>query len=80
MKERVKQMCKERGIALKDLADRVGIARESLTRALDGNPTLSTLQGIANALNVNVRDLFDVSKDNEFSCPNCGAKLTISAK
>jgi len=73
-------MCKARGIALKDLAEKVGIARESLTRALDGNPTLSTLQGIAAALEVDIRDLFEDSKNNEFTCPNCGAKLTVTSK
>lgn len=58
MKEKVKRLCKEKGITLKDLAAQIGIARESLTRALDGNPTLSTLQGIATALEVELYELF----------------------
>lgn len=58
MKDMVKQLCKAKGITLKDLADKIGIARESLTRALDGNPTLSTIQGIADGLNIEVSQLF----------------------
>lgn len=58
MKEKVKFLCKRRGITLKELAATIGIARESLSRALDGNPTLSTLQGIASALGVGVWELF----------------------
>jgi transcriptional regulator with XRE-family HTH domain len=61
MKEIVKSLCKQRGITLKELAAQIGIARESLTRALDGNPTLSTLQGIASALGVDVWQLFTSS-------------------
>jgi len=52
MKEKVKRLCKEQGKTLKDLAADIGIARESLTRALDGNPKLSTIQKIAKALKV----------------------------
>ena len=52
MKEKVKRLCKEQGKTLKDLAADIGIARESLTRALDGNPKLSTIRKIAKALNV----------------------------
>lgn len=58
MKDKVKQLCKERGTTLKELAGKMGIARESLTRALNGNPTLLTIQGIATALEVEVWQLF----------------------
>lgn len=81
MKEIVKHLCKEKGITLKDLAEKIGIARESLTRALDGNPTLSTIQGIATALDVNITDLFEQPEQaSEFMCPNCGTRLTVSKK
>lgn len=78
MKDKVKQLCKAKGITLKDLANKIGIARESLTRALDGNPTLSTIQGIADALEVNVTELFEPTKTIGFICPNCGTQLKIS--
>lgn len=55
---RVKELCAERGISLKGLAERMGIKPESLSRALNGNPQLSTLENIAKALEVNVSDLF----------------------
>lgn len=63
MKEKVKHLCKVRGITLKELAGKIGIARESLTRALDGNPTLSTIRGIAEALGVPAWELFSDSSD-----------------
>lgn len=54
---RVKEICKERGIDMKDLASMVGIDPASLSRAINGNPQFSTLNKIATALNVDVSDL-----------------------
>ncbi|MDY6229766.1 MAG: hypothetical protein SPL77_02700 [Prevotella sp.] len=39
------------------------IAPESLSRAINGNPQLSTIQAIAKNLNVEVADLFNISLD-----------------
>lgn len=39
------------------------IAPESLSRAINGNPQLSTIQAIAKNLNVEVADLFKISQD-----------------
>ena len=55
---RVKEILKERGIKMKDLARQINIAPETLTRTLKGNPQYSTLKSIADILKVSVRDLF----------------------
>lgn len=62
--ERVKALCADKGIALKDLAERMGIKPESLSRALYGNPRLSTLNRVAEALEVAVTDLFGGGTSN----------------
>lgn len=54
---RVKELCCEQGITLKGLAEKMGIKPESLSRALGGNPQLSTLENIAKALEVGVAEL-----------------------
>lgn len=36
----VKELCRIQGITLKELAQRIGIAPESLSRTLSGNPQL----------------------------------------
>lgn len=65
----VKEILKERGMKMKDLAEQTDIAPETLTRVLRGNPQYSTLKTIADTLGVSVRDLFkdkDVkTTDNE---------------
>lgn len=55
---RVKEILDERNILMKDFADQIGITRETLTRALKGNPQYSTLKAIADGLGVSVPELF----------------------
>ena len=44
---------------MRQLADKMQIVPESLSRAINGNPQLSTIQAIAKNLNVEVADLFN---------------------
>jgi transcriptional regulator with XRE-family HTH domain len=57
----VKNICKQQGITLKELAERMEVSPEAVTRMLseNGNPTLASLINIAKALNVEVYELFD---------------------
>lgn len=55
---RVKEILKERGLTQKQLADMIDIAEISLSRSINGNPTLDTLQKIASALDVDIIELF----------------------
>ena len=59
----VKDLCRMQGITLKDLAHKIVIAPESLSRTLNGNPQLSTLEAIASNLGVNLSDLFSTSHE-----------------
>ena len=65
MKLRIKEILKSQHISQKELADRMGILPESLTRILTGNPTLSTLENMAKALNVNIAELFDDERNEK---------------
>lgn len=59
----VKKMCKENGMTLSELAQKIGIAPESLSRSLNGNPQLSTLIDISEGLGVDVLSLFKNEDD-----------------
>ena len=74
MNLRVKEICKEKGTTIQELADNMEMKRESLSRAINGNPTLETLEKIATALGVNITELFDKPKNNTtgITCPHCG--------
>jgi len=80
MELRVKEVCKEKNVLMKDLADKLGINRISLTSAINGNPTIQTLEKIATALGVPVSELIDEPKASNFTCPNCGTSLRLTAE
>lgn len=80
MELRVKELCKEKGLQMQELADKLGITRITLTRNISGNPTISTLENIATALGVTVPELFAPQLTNRITCPHCGAVLEIREK
>jgi len=57
---RIKQLIKEKGITVAEVALRMGVTPPSLSRAINGNTTVEMLNRIAIAIDVPVTDLFDV--------------------
>jgi transcriptional regulator with XRE-family HTH domain len=55
---KIKEILKEKGMTMQQLAERLGIHRTNLSTSLSGNPTLSRLEEIAIILDVKVTDLF----------------------
>ena len=76
---RVNEICKEKGMTLKDLAKKLGVTYQSLYANLKetGNPTLSKLKDIADALGVEVAELFAPGESNVFTCPHCGKRYRL---
>lgn len=76
---RVQEICKQQGVTMQDLAKRMGVTYQALYAAVSGNPTIGKLGEIANALGVEVIDLFDGKQDesNVIICPHCGRKIKI---
>ena len=56
---RIKQVIKEQGTTVQELADKMGISRVGLSQHINGNPSVEVLERIASALNVQVSDLFE---------------------
>lgn len=105
IRKRVNELCKERGITQMELADKMGITRVALSislrpdrktkKAKDGAnavtyPSMETLKRIADALEIEVEDIFateevvsrhqsKVGNGGEvLRCPNCGAELVLA--
>lgn len=56
---RIKELCQSKGFTQKDLADKMGISDISLNKTLRGEyPQLQSLERIANALDVDIAELF----------------------
>ena len=79
---RIKEVIKEKGMTITELADKMGINRVNLSNMVNGNPTVETLNKIAGALEVSVTELFEQSKTGtaSLSCPHCGKSINIKAE
>jgi transcriptional regulator with XRE-family HTH domain len=62
---RVKEILKQQGKTMQQLADMIGINRVNLSNSLNGNPTLERLKQVADCLNVDVKDLFISTKPKQ---------------
>lgn len=61
----IKEVIKEKGYSVTSLAEKIGMTQVSLSRIINGNPTVETLEKIANALNVDVKEFFSSTKEAE---------------
>ena len=59
MKLRIKEICEEKGIMQRELAEKINITEVGLSKSLNGNPTLQRLVEIAEALDVPFLELFE---------------------
>ena len=81
MELRIKELCKVKGILQKELAQKIGVTDIALRASLKGNPTIGTLEKVANALGVNITELFEKSQSNTagITCPHCGTPNPLKA-
>ncbi len=75
---RIKEIIKAKGLTMQQVADRLNIARDTLTRNINGNPTVDTLQRIATAIGCNVSEFFGAAGTRDaLQCPHCGKPITV---
>jgi transcriptional regulator with XRE-family HTH domain len=78
MKLRILEICKQKGFTQKELAEKVSLSPVGLSKAINGNPTKSTLERIAVVLNVPITELFEQPATDVIICPYCGNKIKVS--
>ena len=77
---RIAEILKSKGITQKDLAEKIGISRVGLSKAINGNTTITTLRRIAAALELSVPELFAPQPSNTITCPKCGTVLEVKER
>lgn len=83
MSIRLKEVLSEKGITQKELAERMGISVVGMSKIATGNPTVETLEKIANALDIEVWELFKAPENKysgEVACPHCGQILKFTVE
>ena len=75
---RIKELLKEKNVTQKELAKRMGVSEGTISTFMSGkfSPTLDTLQRIAEALDIDIAELFTPV----LRCPNCGHVIHVKAE
>ena len=55
---KIKEVAKSKGMTMAQIAEKLNISNITLSQSLNGNPTLSRLTEVADALGVDVSELF----------------------
>lgn len=63
----IKEIIKQKGLTIQELAIKMGLSRIGLSKQINGNPTIETLQKIADALDVSVAELFASQTSGDFT-------------
>ena len=76
---RIKDLLKEKGVTINELADKMGISRVTLSTQINGTANIASYEKIATALNVPMWQLFASSEEVHpksdslsLTCPHCG--------
>ncbi len=79
---RIKEILKEKGMQVTELATLIEITPQNLSKLINEKtkPSIDTYERIAVALEVPFTDLFEQPKQNVITCPNCGARLEVKEK
>lgn len=79
MELRIKEICKERGMTIKDLATKIGLSAVAMSNLVNSKskPGIDVFERIASALNVPISDLFEQSAKDVVNCPYCGGKIKV---
>lgn len=56
------------------------ITKGALSQSINKNPTIETLQKIANVIGCKVGDFFLDEMDNSITCPHCKKKFPVEIK
>ena len=84
---RIKEILKDKGLTVNQLADMLEISRQALSKQIQGKMLVETAQRIAEALGVPMWQLFASpeevrpKKDGlSITCPHCGKDINIKVE
>lgn len=68
---------KEKGVGVQELADKLGVSRQTMSKQLKGSILVETAQKIADVLGVSITELFEKRPEPTLTCPHCGKEIHI---
>ena len=73
----IKRILKERGLTAMQVAERMGVTNVALSQHINGNPSVQTLERIAQAIGCDVTELFDPLPPT-IRCPKCNTEIVLN--
>lgn len=76
----IKKVIKEKGYKIEQVAEEMGVHRVTLCQTINSNPTIRTLQRIADVIKCDVSDFFldeIEKKESTLVCPHCGKPINV---
>lgn len=77
----VKSIIKQKGFTMEQVAEKLEITRVTLAQNLSRNPTVNTLQKIADVIECKVGDFFadeqEPADPNTITCPKCKTRFKM---
>lgn len=79
---RIKELLKEKGVTINELADKMGISRVTLSTQINGTANITSYEKIATALEVPMWQLFASTNDihpqaKTIICPHCQKPIPV---
>ena len=79
---RIKELLKEKGVTITELADKMGISRVTLSTQINGTANITSYEKIASALEVPMWELFASPNDihpqaKTIICPHCQKPIPV---
>lgn len=76
----IKAVINRQGYTMAQVAEKLGISQQAVSQAVNGNPSLSRLKEIAEAVGVTVADLVvdEPPMEPMMKCPYCGKELKLT--
>ena len=80
----IKKRIREYGFTTQQIAEKLSISQQAVSQAINGNPSLSRLKQIADAMGITVSELVADSPASHIEpqqkCPYCGHDLNIKVE
>ena len=79
----ISKVIRQHGFTIEQVADKLGLKRGSLANSIGGNPTVETLQKIADAIGCSRSEFFADEAESQPKqqpanvCPHCGKPINI---
>ena len=77
MEFNIKNTIKKYGLTSVEVANRMGISKTAISFMINGNPTVESLERIADAIGCDVTEFFVKPEKDGIYCPNCGCRLCV---